>query len=141
MKNGASIAKMKAVQKSMKQETIVKSKWGKFSEWWKNKAEPWLEARFAELNKLLCNIRLPSMKTILVLVVLVYLSNSGALEEMPNVKWMIECSVRLIEVIFGAFRWLVEQVIGMLDSQIVETIDIFGINELLSNFMKHIFGM
>ena len=81
------------------------------------------------------------MKAILVLAVLVYLTNRGVLDEMPNVKWLVECSVRLIEVIFGAFRWIVKQIIGVLDSQIVDTIDIFGINELLSNFMKHIFGM
>ena len=141
MKNNASIAEMKAAQKCMKQEALGQNKRGKFSDWWKNKAEPWMEERFKELNAVLCNIRLPGMKSILVLVILVYLANSGALDEMPNVKWMVECSVRLIEVIFGAFRWLVEQVVGILDSKIVETIDILGINELLSNFMKHIFGM
>ena len=141
MKNCASIAEMKAAQKNMKQEALGQSKWGKFTDWWKNKAEPWLTKRFSELNALLCKISLPSMKAILVLAVLVYLSNNGVLDEMPNVKWMLDCTVRLVEVIFGAFRWIVEQVIGVLDSQVVDTIDIFGINELLSNFMKHIFGM
>ena len=141
MEKNVSVAEKKVADYNMKQEALGRNKSEKFCDWWKNKAKPWMAARFAELNKMLCNIKLPSMKTILVLVALVYLANTGALDEMPNVKWMVECSVRLIEVVFGAFRWLVETVIGMLDSQIVETVDIFGINELLSNFMKHIFGM
>jgi len=141
MEKNTSIAAMKVAQKEHKQEALSKSKWGKFTNWWTTKAEPWLEARFNELNVAFSKIRLPSMRSILVLVVLVYLANSGALDEMPNVKWLVECSVRLIEVIFGAFRWLVEQVIGMLDSNFVDAIDILGLNELLSNFMKHIFGM
>ena len=139
MEKNTSIAAMKAAKMNEKQ--IDQGKWNKFGNWWKNKAKPWMEARFKELNAVLCNIRLPSMTSILVLVALVYLANSGALDEMPNVKWLVECSVRLIEVIFGAFRWLVEQVIGMLDSKMVEVIDIFNINEMLSNFMNHIFGM
>jgi len=140
MKN-TSIAAMKDAEKNKKQETLGQSKWGKFGNWWNTKAEPWMCERFKELDKVLSNIHLPSMKTILVLVVLAYLANSGALDEMPNVKWMVECSVRLIEWIFGAFRWLVEQVINMLDSKFVNIVDIFGINEMLSNFMKMIFGM
>ena len=141
MENNASIAEMEVLQKSKKQENLGQSKWGMLSGWWKKKAKPWMKARFNELNKLLCNIRLPSIKTILLLVVLVYMANSGAMDEMPNMKWLVECSVRLAEVIFGAFRWVVEQVIGMLDSNIVENMDIFGITDWLSNFMKYIFGM
>lgn len=138
MENKVTIAEMKAAGKIKNQEKFEQNKFGT---WWKNKAEPWLEECFKNLNVALCSIRLPRLSTILALAVLVYMAKNGALDEMPNAKWMVECCVRAMELVFGAFRWIVEQVIQVLDSEFVNIIDIFGLNEVLSNIMKAIFGM
>ena len=136
MEKKVTIAEMKAV--SEKPEKFEQSK---FMDWWEDKAEPWLGECFKNLNAALCSIRMPRLSTILILAILVYMTNNGALDEMPNAKWMVECCVRVMELVFGAFRWIVEQVIHLLDSEFVNTIDILGLNEILSNIMKAIFGM
>ena len=139
MEKTNTIAAMKVAKHNQEQETVKQSKFGN---WWKTKAMPWLTDAFSQVDMALRRIRLPSLRTILVLAILVYMANDGALENMPNTQWLVECSVRLIECIFGAFRWLVELfVVEVLDSKLIDAIDIFGIFELLSNFMKTIFAL
>ena len=133
MEKTNTIAAMKVANQNRKQS--------KFGNWWKTKAMPWLMDVFNQINMAMSKIRLPSLRTILLLVILAYMANNGALKEMPNTQWLVESSVRLIEGIFGAFRWIVEMVVEMLDSQFVDAIDIFGIIEFLSNIVKTIFAL
>lgn len=125
MEKTNTIATMKALEHNRKQS--------KFGKWWKTKAWPWLKDKVIS--------KIPSLRTILLLVILVYMANNGALKDMPNTQWMVECAVRLIEWIFGVFRWVVELFVGLLDSKFIDILDILGIFELLSNFMKMIFAL
>lgn len=136
MENKKTIAELK-VPKDKNHETRGQ----KFVKWWKNKAMPWIRARFEKLNSLGRDSHPTRLSTVLVLAILVYMTNNGEFDDMPNAKWMVECCVRVMEYIFGAFRWIVEHLIHVLDSEFVNIIDIFGLNEILSNIMKAIFGM
>lgn len=95
------------------------SEWRKFTSWTKNVAFPWIsEKGKSALNAVKgINIRLPKLGKInwvgiLVIVVLANMADNGMLDEIPNLKWFVETTVRLLEWIIGLLReflkWLIE---------------------------------
>ena len=88
-------------------EVVLPNKWQKLSDCSKTKLFPWLnKAGNSFVNALeragrrLLRVRI-NWLAILAFIVLSYMAEKGMLDQMPEVKWLIESSVRLAEWFVG----------------------------------------
>lgn len=112
-------AMMKVLDSNGGKTSTANEKWHKFTSWTTDVAFPWI----LEKGKGVCNavkgiaIRLPKFGKInwvgvLAIIILANMASNGMLDEMPNIKWLIETTIRLAEWLIGLLRefmkWLIE---------------------------------
>lgn len=141
MEKNSAIAAMKIAQKPHTQEALGQRKWYKFKNWYQTKALPVLKNALASVGKAIKNMPGLNWGAVLVMVVLAHMAKNGIMEDMPNIKWLVESTVRLIDWCFGLIRGLFEWVVGTAESELFSITDIFGILEMLTNWMKEIFAL
>lgn len=132
---------MEVLQKSNTQEALGQSKIYKFKNWYKNKVLPVQKKAVASVKKAFKKIPCLNWGAILVLVILSYMAQKGIMDDMPNIKWLLESTVRLVDWLFGLIRSICEWTIGVLDSEVANATDFFGIMEKFVNWMKGIFAL
>ena len=132
---------MEVLQASYAQENLRRNKSNKFKNWYKNKVLPVLKKAVASVKKAFKKIPCLNWGAILVLVILYYMAQKGIMDDMPNIKWLLESTVRLVDWLFGLIRSICEWAIGVLDSEVANATDFFGIMEKFVNWMKGIFAL
>ena len=138
MENNTTMPTLNVAQKSVKQEALGQSKGYKISNWVKTKLCPfvktamenvWHEAK--ALGRSLSRVHI-SWLAILALVILANMAKNGAMDDMPNLKWLLESTMRLIEWGIGLLRNLLKWVF-----------DLSGLNifDWFENWVKTIFAL
>ena len=138
MKNSTTMPGLKVAQKSEKQEALGRSKYYKISNWAKTKAWP-LVKKVADkvcqgakaLGRSLSKIRI-NWVAILALVILANMAKNGVMDDMPNLKWLLESAMRLIEWGIGLLRNMLKWVMDLPG---------LGIFEWFENWVKGIFAL
>lgn len=119
MENNTIMPTLNVAQKSVKQEALGQSKGYKISNWVKTKLCPfvktamedvWQEAK--ALGRSLSKIHI-NWVVILALVILANMAKNGAMDDMPNLKWLLESAMRLIEWVIGLLRNLLKWVMDL----------------------------
>lgn len=134
-------AMMKVLDSKGGKTGTANEKWHKFASWTTNVAFPWI----LEKGKGVCNavkgiaIRLPKFGKvnwvgILVIIILANMASNGMLDEMPNVKWLIETTVRLVEWLIGLLREILKCLIEL------PKFTLFDI-EGLENWLRNMFAI
>ena len=121
-------------------EVAMPNKWQKFQDWSKTKLFPWLNKTgnsivnaLEAFGRRLLKIRV-SWVAILAFVILASMAQNGNLDKMPELKWLIESSVRLIEWFVGLIRQFIKWTIDF------PKLD-FGIFEMFNEWIKEIFAV
>lgn len=138
MQNNTTMATLKVEQKSEKQEALGRSKYHKISNWAKTKLWP-LVKKWADkvwqcakaLERSLSKIHI-NWLVILALVILANMAKNGAMDDMPNLKWLLESAMRLIEWGIGLVCNLLKWVMDLPG---------LGIFEWFENWVRDIFAL
>lgn len=139
--NNVAIAKMVANEENMSQEALGQNKWFRFTNWTKTKAFPWMKEKAKKVDSAVKNIdiKLPRIRiswvTILAVIILATMAKNGMLDEMPNLKWLLETTIRMVEWLIGVVRSLLEWVIEL------PTPKFFGIGEMFQDWMRNMFAI
>lgn len=141
MQNNTTMATLKVEQKSEKQEALGRSKYHKISNWAKTKLWPVIEKAASNichgakaLGRSLSSIHI-SWVAILALVILANMAKNGEVDNMPNLKWLLESAMRLIEWGIGLLRNLLKLAVDFMD------LPGFGIFDWFKNWVMNVFAM
>ena len=95
---------------------------------WANKILDKMKIGVQKIQSSASRIRI-NWLSILVIIILANMAQKGMLDEMPNIKWLVESAVRGFDWLMGLFRelmkWLVE----------------FPYFNILDDFFKNIFAL
>ena len=139
--NNTTMPTLNVAQKSENQEALRQSKCYKVSNWAKTKLCPfvktamenvWQEAK--GLGRSISKIHI-NWVVILALVILANMAKNGAMEDMPNLKWLLESAMRLIEWGIGLLRNLLKWAVDFMD------LPGFGIFDWFKNWVMNVFAL
>lgn len=138
MENSTTMPTLKVGQKSETQDALGQSKYYKISNWAKTKVWPLIKKAADKvcqgakaLERSLSKIHI-NWVVILALVILANMAKNGAMDDMPNLKWLLESAMRLIEWGIGLLRNLLKWAVDFPG---------IGVFEWFENWVKNIFAL
>ena len=139
--NNTTMPTLKVAQENEKQEALGQSKCYKVRNLANTKVWPVIEKAVSKvcqgakaLGQSLSDIHI-SWVAILALVILVNMAKNGKMEDMPNLKWLLESAMRLTEWAIGMLRSLLKWAVDFMD------LPGFGIFDWFKNWVMNVFAL